>query len=90
FKKDSPLREDSSLSSLYGVSANSPEDSLSSLFPPSSRHWIYEESPDRKMPDDDDDHMMSSDSSDPEGETENVKDVDQVLTMEEDKHKPTS
>ncbi|KAK5608993.1 hypothetical protein CRENBAI_017685 [Crenichthys baileyi] len=57
--KDSPLREDSPLSLSYVVSASSPEHSLSSLSPPSSRHRIHRESPDMKM---------SSHSSDPEEE----------------------
>ncbi|MEQ2232995.1 hypothetical protein ILYODFUR_017204 [Ilyodon furcidens] len=47
--KDSPLREDSPLSLSYVVSASSPEHSLSSLSPPSSRHRIHRESPDMKM-----------------------------------------
>ncbi|XP_032416992.1 uncharacterized protein LOC116718853 isoform X1 [Xiphophorus hellerii] len=90
FKKaDSPTRADSPLSSTFSVLASSPENSLSSFFPPSSRHWIYEESPDRKVlnDDEDDEHIMSSDSSDPEEESEeNMKDVDQIPNMEEEKH----
>ncbi|XP_027871610.1 RNA-binding Raly-like protein isoform X2 [Xiphophorus couchianus] len=57
--KESPLREDSPLSLSYVVTASSPEHSLSSLSPPSSRHRIHRESPDMKM---------SSHSSDPEEE----------------------
>ncbi|XP_017295921.1 RNA-binding Raly-like protein [Kryptolebias marmoratus] len=57
--KDSPLREDSPLGSSYALSASSPEHSLSSLSPPTSRHRILRESPDPKM---------SSHSSDPEEE----------------------
>lgn len=131
---DSPTRADSPLSSTFSVLASSPENSLSSFFPPSSRHWIYEESPDRKVlnDDEDDEHIvraffllwkiikgacenflshselaanehplcfpppypfstrrsqMSSDSSDPEEESEeNIKDVDQIPNMEEEKH----
>ncbi|XP_014853115.1 PREDICTED: uncharacterized protein LOC106924100 isoform X2 [Poecilia mexicana] len=86
FKKDSPTRADSPFSSTFGVLASSPENSLSSFFPPSSRHWIYEESPDRKVLDDDDDdvHIMSSDSE--EESEENMKDVNQMPNMEEEKH----
>ncbi|PWA17283.1 hypothetical protein CCH79_00010461 [Gambusia affinis] len=57
--KESPLRDDSPLSLSYVVTASSPEHSLSSLSPPSSRHRIHRESPDMKM---------SSHSSDPEEE----------------------
>ncbi|XP_014914708.1 uncharacterized protein LOC106964007 isoform X3 [Poecilia latipinna] len=86
FKKDSPTRADNPFSSTFGVLASSPENSLSSFFPPSSRHWIYEESPDRKVLDDDDDeeHIMSSDSE--EESEENMKDVNQMPNMEEEKH----
>ncbi|PWA17276.1 hypothetical protein CCH79_00010463 [Gambusia affinis] len=88
FKKDSPTRADSPLSSAFSVLASSPENSLSSFFPPSSRHWIYEESPDRKvLNDEDEEHIMSSGSSDPEEESEeNMEDVDQIPSMEEEKH----
>ncbi|KAM4744516.1 uncharacterized protein FYW61_000571 isoform 1-T2 [Anableps anableps] len=87
FKKESPTREDSPLSSSFGMLACSPEHCLSSFFPPSSRHWIYEESPDRKVLDDDDDHIMSGNSSDPEEENEEtMKDVDQMSNMQEEKH----
>nr|XP_054588121.1 heterogeneous nuclear ribonucleoprotein C [Nothobranchius furzeri] len=57
--KDSPLREDSPLGSSYALLASSPEHSLPSLSPPTSRHRIHRESPDLKM---------SSHSSDPEEE----------------------
>ncbi|XP_035992336.1 uncharacterized protein LOC118562987 isoform X5 [Fundulus heteroclitus] len=75
FKKDSLSREHRSFSSSFGVSASSPDHSLSSLFSPSSCHWIYEDHPNRKVHDDDDDEpIMRSDGSDPEEETEeNVK-----------------
>uniref|UniRef100_A0A1A7WHT5 Uncharacterized protein n=1 Tax=Iconisemion striatum TaxID=60296 RepID=A0A1A7WHT5_9TELE len=46
--KDSPLREDSPLGSSYALSASSPEHSLPSLSPPTSRHRIHRESPDLK------------------------------------------
>lgn len=56
---DSPTRADSPLSSAFSVLASSPENSLSSFFPPSSRHWIYEESPDRKvLNDEDEEHIV--------------------------------
>ncbi|XP_035992346.1 uncharacterized protein LOC118562987 isoform X14 [Fundulus heteroclitus] len=87
FKKDSLSREHRSFSSSFGESASSPDHSLSSLFSPSSRHWIYEDHPNRKVHDDDDDEpIMRSDGSDPEEETEeNVKGADQVANMEEEK-----
>ncbi|XP_054892971.1 uncharacterized protein LOC129364402 [Poeciliopsis prolifica] len=90
-KADSPTRADSPLSSTFSVFAGSPENSLSSFFPPSSRHWINEESPDRKELDDEDGgHIMSSDISDPEEESEeNMRDVDQIPNMEEQKHSPS-
>ncbi|XP_047437550.1 RNA-binding Raly-like protein isoform X2 [Mugil cephalus] len=65
--KGSPLREDSPAGSPYAVSASSPEQSLSSLSPPSSRHRIHRESPGLREPDDDH-HTMSNHSSDPEEE----------------------
>ncbi|XP_030270291.1 RNA-binding Raly-like protein isoform X3 [Sparus aurata] len=65
--KGSPLREDSSAGSPYALSASSPEHSLSSLSPPSSRHRIHRESPDLREPEDDH-HTMSNHSSDPEEE----------------------
>lgn len=65
--KGSPLREDSPIGSPYPVSASSPEHSLSSLSPPSSRHRIHRETPDLREPDDDH-HTMSTHSSDPEEE----------------------
>ncbi|KAM7406194.1 hypothetical protein PAMP_000587 [Pampus punctatissimus] len=65
--KGSPLREDSPAGSPYALSAGSPEHSLSSLSPPSSRHRIHRESPDLREPDDDH-HTMSNHSSDPEEE----------------------
>lgn len=49
----SPLREDSPVGSPYAASASSPEQSLSSLSPPSSRHRIHRESPGLREPDDD-------------------------------------
>ncbi|KAK5873899.1 hypothetical protein PBY51_018900 [Eleginops maclovinus] len=64
--KGSPLREDSPAGSPYALSASSPEHSLSSLSPPSSRHRIHREKPDQR--DDDDHHTMSNHSSDPEEE----------------------
>lgn len=65
--KGSPLREDSPAGSLYALSASSPEHSLSSLSPPSSRHRIHREDPDPREPDDDH-HTMSNHSSDLEEE----------------------
>ncbi|XP_070823069.1 heterogeneous nuclear ribonucleoprotein C isoform X2 [Chaetodon trifascialis] len=65
--KGSPLREDSPAGSPYALSASSPEHSLSSLSPPSSRHRIHRESPDLREPEDDH-HTMSNHSSDPEEE----------------------
>ncbi|XP_035484335.1 heterogeneous nuclear ribonucleoprotein C [Scophthalmus maximus] len=65
--KGSPLREDSPAGSPYALSASSPEHSLSSLSPPSSRHRIHRESPGLREPDDDH-HTMSNHSSDPEEE----------------------
>lgn len=65
--KGSPLREDSPAGSPYALSASSPEHSLSSLSPPSSRHRIHRESPDLREPEDDQ-HTMSNHSSDPEEE----------------------
>lgn len=65
--KGSPLREDSPVGSPYAASPSSPEHSLSSLSPPSSRHRIHKESPDLREPDDDH-HTMSNHSSDPEEE----------------------
>nr|XP_057945705.1 heterogeneous nuclear ribonucleoprotein C-like [Doryrhamphus excisus] len=62
--KGSPLREESPPCSLY---ASSPEHSLSSLSPPSSRHQIHRESSVQRGPDDEH-HMMSSHTSDPEEE----------------------
>ncbi|CAJ1048783.1 heterogeneous nuclear ribonucleoprotein C isoform X1 [Xyrichtys novacula] len=65
--KGSPLREDSPAGSPYALSASSPEHSLSSLSPPSSRHRIHRES--HELRDHDDDrHTMSNHSSDPEEE----------------------
>lgn len=49
----SPLREDSPAGSPYVLSASSPEQSLSSLSSPSSRHLIHRESPDLREPEDD-------------------------------------
>ncbi|KAG7481674.1 hypothetical protein JOB18_001835 [Solea senegalensis] len=65
--KGSPLREDSPAGSPYPLSASSPEHSLSSLSPPSSRHRIHRETHDLKEPDDDH-HTMSNHSFDPEEE----------------------
>ncbi|XP_034536878.1 RNA-binding Raly-like protein isoform X2 [Notolabrus celidotus] len=65
--KGSPLREESPAGSPYALSASSPEHSLSSLSPPSSRHRIHRESPDLRDHDDDH-HTMSNHSSDPEEE----------------------
>ncbi|XP_045885879.1 heterogeneous nuclear ribonucleoprotein C isoform X2 [Micropterus dolomieu] len=65
--KGSPLREDSPAGSPYALTASSPEHSLSSLSPPSSRHRIHRKSPDLREPDDDH-HTMSNHSSDPEEE----------------------
>ncbi|XP_035508496.1 heterogeneous nuclear ribonucleoprotein C [Morone saxatilis] len=65
--KGSPLREDSPAGSPYALSASSPEHSLSSLSPPSSRHRIHRESPDLREPEDEH-HTMSNHSSDPEEE----------------------
>lgn len=85
FKKESPTIEDSQLSSKFDMLASSPEDSLSSFFPPSSRHWIYEESPDRKvLNDDDDEHIMCSDISDAEEESEKMPNI------KEEKDEPSS
>ncbi|XP_011490016.1 RNA-binding Raly-like protein isoform X5 [Oryzias latipes] len=64
--KGSPLREDSSAGSPYVVSASSPEHSVSSLSPPSSRHRIYKGSPDLSMRDDE--HIMMSNHTDPDEE----------------------
>ncbi|KAE8297108.1 hypothetical protein D5F01_LYC03722 [Larimichthys crocea] len=65
--KGSPLREDSPAGSPYALSASSPEHSLSSLSPPSSRHRIHRESSELREPEDDH-HTMSNHSSDPEEE----------------------
>lgn len=55
----SPLREDSPAGSPYALSASSPEQSLSSLSSPSSRHLIHRESPDLRDAVDDDHHTVS-------------------------------
>lgn len=55
----SPLREDSPAGSPYALSASSPEQSLSSLSSPSSRHLIHRESPDLRDAEDDDHHTVS-------------------------------
>lgn len=55
----SPLREDSPAGSPYALSASSPEQSLSSLSSPSSRHLIHRESPDLRGAEDDDHHTVS-------------------------------
>ncbi|KAI4830669.1 hypothetical protein KUCAC02_002285, partial [Chaenocephalus aceratus] len=65
--KGSPLREDSPAGSPNALSASSPEHSLSSLSPPSSRHRIHREKPDQRELDDDR-HTLSNHSSDPEEE----------------------
>ncbi|XP_075879249.1 heterogeneous nuclear ribonucleoprotein C-like [Nelusetta ayraudi] len=62
--KGSPLREDSPAGSPYALSASSPEQSLSSLSSPSSRHLIHRESPDLRDAEEDDHHTISSHSSD--------------------------
>lgn len=65
--KGSPLREGSPVGSPYAVSASSPDHSLSSLSPPTSRHRMHRENPGLREPDDDH-HTMSNHSSDPEEE----------------------
>lgn len=55
----SPLREDSPAGSPYALSASSPEQSLSSMSSPSSRHLIHRESPDLRGAEDDDHHTVS-------------------------------
>ncbi|XP_024151215.1 RNA-binding Raly-like protein isoform X2 [Oryzias melastigma] len=64
--KGSPLREDSSAGSPYAGSASSPEHSISSLSPPSSRHRIYKGSPDLSLRDED--HIMMINHTDPDEE----------------------
>lgn len=54
----SPLREDSPAGSPYALSASSPEQSLSSLSSPSSRHLIHRESPDLRDAEEDDHHTV--------------------------------
>lgn len=56
----SPLREDSPVGSPYVLSASSPEQSLSSLSSPSSRHLIHRESPDLREPEEDDHHTVNA------------------------------
>lgn len=56
----SPLREDSPAGSPYALSASSPEQSLSSLSSPSSRHLIHRESPDLRDAEEDDHHTVSA------------------------------
>ncbi|KAM9410243.1 heterogeneous nuclear ribonucleoprotein C [Pholidichthys leucotaenia] len=65
--KGSPRRENTPVGSPYALSASSPDHSLSSLSPPSSRHQIHRGSPDLRDPDDDL-HTMSNHSFDPEEE----------------------
>ncbi|XP_015229441.1 PREDICTED: uncharacterized protein LOC107084223 isoform X1 [Cyprinodon variegatus] len=89
FKKDFALREDRFSSSL--------EHSISP-FLASSHHWVYDESPNRKMldDDDDDDHIVclsqikSEISESEEEKKENVKGLDKAPKMEEQKHRPSS
>ncbi|XP_077376232.1 uncharacterized protein LOC144018029 isoform X2 [Festucalex cinctus] len=63
--KGTPLREGSPACSLY---ASSPEHSLSSLSPPSTRHRIHRETSVPRGLDDNNYHMMNNHSSEPEEE----------------------